>query len=234
MRKGNKDVSSSLDKGEDEFSELKNKGKWRWFHMILAFGIIIVSAALCSFSSPTMADMFTKIPGLSFMYSGTYEDVPRNHFIPSTLNFGTIAYGENGPFNKEVQDLVFFEGYTAELEKFVGFPVPQLGTTVNNIRVNKYDEGEFLIKAFAPYENGAAFLSIVTNPISTPTITGTKKDSVKINNSKANVYTYQISKNVSEETYIIWEHDKLLFVLASSGIPFDQLIKLAKKIDQQC
>lgn len=232
MRK-DKDGLSSLEKGEGGSSRLKNKKNWRWFHSITLLGIIIVSVGICSFSSPTMANMITKIPGLSFMYTGTYEDVQRNHFVPSTLNLGTIAYGEDGPFNKELQDLKIFEGYTAELNQFVGFPVPQLGSTVNNIRVNKYGEKEFLIKAFTPFENGAAFLSIVTNPVNTPTIIGTKKESIKINNILADVYIYQSSNNINEETYIIWQRNKMLFVLASSGISFEQLKNLAIGIDNQ-
>lgn len=65
------------------------------------------------------------------------------------------------------------------------------------------------------------------------TITGTKRDSIKINNVNADVYIYQNSKNVSEEIYIMGKREKLLYVLASSGIPYDQLMDLAIDIDNQ-
>ncbi|TSI03989.1 DUF4179 domain-containing protein [Lysinibacillus sp. BW-2-10] len=239
--KGIDGILANLPDKRSEQPVMKRKKKWGWIHSIAAAGILTVGILGSGFASPAMAAMLTKIPGLEFLYSATYENVSDQDVVPNSLSGGSIlTYGENGPFNKDVQELQFFEGYTKELEDFVGYPLPKVGESVNNIRVDKYGEGQSLITVFSPFEDyGATYLSIVKDPIILPSINGTsvkdiEKESVDVNGVAANVLSYQFSADINDETtYIVWEREGYNFVLASSGVEMEKLVELAKDVDQQ-
>lgn len=211
------------------------KRKYRWLQVASASVILAGGIIGSGFASPAMAQVLTKVPGLSFIFSASYDDLSKKEPEEHKLSGSQFGFGEEGPFNAENVEVKTFKGYTKELHSYLGFSVPQLPNT-HYVKVDKYGDHQFEINAFGEINHERVILNVVPNAINLPQFEGGSmepiiKESIDINGVSADILTYKFTDN-SMTNYIVWKKNDMVLILASA-LPLERLIEASREVDSQ-
>ncbi|MFD2444833.1 DUF4179 domain-containing protein [Bacillus sp. CGMCC 1.16607] len=228
---------------QQNFITLKttNSKKRNWLYSAAAVGLLSTGIIGSGFASPTMAAALSKVPGLNYIFSATYEDLTQVEENPNVMYGSTFHFGneDSGPYNLEVVETQMFKGYTEELKEYIQMDIPKIvGGEVSFIRVDKFGENQYEITTSINVENEPIIFSVVPNAINLPQFDGYSvnpviKSNVDINGIKADVLSYQFSQTDQTDVtnYITWERNSYTMVLASTA-SIKTLTDIAYQVDK--
>lgn len=240
FRNGIDEVLTRLPEQRNEAkTETQKRWKWGWVHTAAAASIVSACILFSGFASPAMASLLMKIPGLKYIYSATYIDVSEQPEDPHALLGSQFHFGPNGPFdNLDEVDLYpkRFPDYDA-VKQSIGMDIPQLPGQKGEIMVFDYNGKGYEIHA----STGTGMrLVVVPNALHLPQFEGYSvnpniQSTADLNGLQADVLVYQFSKKNPQDrtSYVTWQRNGYTIVLAAARTPVNQLIEVARKIDQQ-
>lgn len=238
ISKGIDDVLAGLPDRNASQPKAKLKRKRRWLQGAAAAVVLSAGIIGSGFASPSMASVLTKVPGLEFIFSASYEDVSDKQPEEHAMRGSKFEFGDAGPFNKTVLETEFFNGYTDKFKSYVGFPVPQLNSDEANpfIRVDKHGEGLFEILVFGEIDKQPVILDTVPHAVNLPQFYGESeepvaKEKLDLQGVKADVLSYKFD-DTDKTNYVVWKRKDTLFVIAST-LSVDKLEDVARDIDKQ-